>query len=182
MSAAAGWLGLTQPAISQAVAALEKSLGFELFDRTARPPVLTLRGKTLLGYTTDVTRSIDKFETALERDLEGPFSLLRIGMLKSFAGAMGPFVISRLRDLATEWSVTASYVSTRLQALIDRQVDFVITSDLRRRVAPRVPAGGRLCAARKNKRHSTAWFFRLEVERRLLPCYPRLRHIKNGGN
>lgn len=129
MSAAASRFGLTQPAISQAIAALEKSLGFELFDRTARPPVLTLRGKTILAHANDVTHSISKLEAALERDLEGPFPLLRIGMLNSFAGAMGPLVINRLRDLATEWSVTASYSSTRLQALADRRVDFVITSD-----------------------------------------------------
>ena len=48
MSAAAEQLGLSQPAVSQAVSALENATGTKLFDRTVRPPKLTLQARSLL--------------------------------------------------------------------------------------------------------------------------------------
>ena len=44
MAAAARELGLTQPAVSLAIAELERKTGTSLFDRTVRPLALTLAG------------------------------------------------------------------------------------------------------------------------------------------
>jgi DNA-binding transcriptional LysR family regulator len=49
-SRAAAGLGMSQPAVSQAVARLERTLGLRLFDRTSREVQLTDQGKMLLPY------------------------------------------------------------------------------------------------------------------------------------
>src|SRR5690606_33802948 len=49
-SRAAAALGMTQPAVSQAIARLERSLGLRLLERTSREVRLTDAGKILLPY------------------------------------------------------------------------------------------------------------------------------------
>ncbi|CZZ84569.1 LysR family transcriptional regulator [Enterobacter cloacae] len=49
-SAAARRLRKSQSTISTSIAHLEADLGFELFDRSARQPVLTAQGEQVLGY------------------------------------------------------------------------------------------------------------------------------------
>jgi len=49
-SRAAAGLGMSQPAVSQAVARLERTLGLRLFERTSREVQLTDQGKILLPY------------------------------------------------------------------------------------------------------------------------------------
>lgn len=49
-SAAARRLRKNQSTISTSIANLEADLGFELFDRSARQPVLTIPGEQVLGY------------------------------------------------------------------------------------------------------------------------------------
>jgi DNA-binding transcriptional LysR family regulator len=49
-SRAAAGLGMSQPAVSQAVARLERTLALRLFDRTSREVQLTDEGKLLLPY------------------------------------------------------------------------------------------------------------------------------------
>ena len=49
-SAAAEFLHLSQSAVSQQVAALEREVGMQLLDRTSDGPKLTLAGETLGGH------------------------------------------------------------------------------------------------------------------------------------
>lgn len=49
-SRAAAQLGLSQPAVSQAIGRLERLLGFRLFERTSREVRLSTAGRTLLPY------------------------------------------------------------------------------------------------------------------------------------
>jgi DNA-binding transcriptional LysR family regulator len=129
MVAAAKRLDLTQPAISQVIAGLEASLGIGLFDRSVRPPALTLQGATLLKHAAAVTEAIGKFQSALRLGRSAQLPLLRIGMLNSFAASIGPHVIKRLRDIAAEWSVDSGFNATRMQAVVTREFDFVVTAD-----------------------------------------------------
>src|SRR5262245_46051304 len=124
MSAAAEQLGLSQPAVSQAVSALENATGTQLFDRAVRPPKLTLQAKSLLPYAIAVTESIERLEAELALDGKGQLPSLHIGMMNSFAATLGPYVINPLRDVAREWSVTTNYFNTRFEALAARRVDF----------------------------------------------------------
>jgi DNA-binding transcriptional LysR family regulator len=129
MSAAAAKFGLTQPAVSQAIAKLEEASGLDLFDRSIRPPLLTLRGATFLKHATDVVESIRRLEGGLRFDDADQLPALRVGMLNSFATTLGPFLIKSLQNTAVQWFVDTGYEASRIIALLDRRCDFVITAD-----------------------------------------------------
>ncbi len=69
-SAAARRLNRAQSAISQAIAALETSLGVPLFDRSARYPQLTPEGSKLLATARGIVRDTDGLK-AHARNLAG---------------------------------------------------------------------------------------------------------------
>ncbi|MFJ4143604.1 LysR family transcriptional regulator [Pseudomonas sp. NPDC089734] len=66
-SAAARRLGKSQSTISEAISRLEIDLGLELFDRSARQPVLTEAGKAMLGRVEDVLCASDRLRRAAGR-------------------------------------------------------------------------------------------------------------------
>jgi DNA-binding transcriptional LysR family regulator len=129
MVAAAKQLRLTQPAISQVIATLEASLGIQLFDRSVRPPALTLQGTTLLKDAAAITDAIGRFQSSVRLGATAQLPLLRIGMLNSFATTIGPHVIRQLRDVAAEWAIDSGFGATRYRTVADREFDFVITAD-----------------------------------------------------
>src|SRR6201999_2572677 len=96
MSAAAQHLGLTQPAVSQAIGHMERTLDVLLFDRSKRPPILTLQGAALLEPASAVVNGLERFDNALRWSANEQLPLLRIGMLNSFAETIGPAVLARL--------------------------------------------------------------------------------------
>ena len=53
-TAAASSLGLTQPAVSQSIAELEKTLGVQLLDRTRGEVRLTEKGELFMGYARQI--------------------------------------------------------------------------------------------------------------------------------
>jgi DNA-binding transcriptional LysR family regulator len=70
-SAAARRLGKSQSTVSEAISRLEIDLGLELFDRSAKHPVLTEAGKAMLGRIEDVLAASDKLRRAAGRLAEG---------------------------------------------------------------------------------------------------------------
>jgi DNA-binding transcriptional LysR family regulator len=129
MSAAAEQLGMTQPAVSQLVSQMETALDVQLFDRSKRPLVLTLHGAALLEPARAIVSGIERFEQALQWDRGGQMPLLRIGMLNSFAETIGPSVFTELRRSAAQLTIGSGFSATRMRAVADRELDFVITSD-----------------------------------------------------
>ncbi len=129
MVAAAKQLKLTQPAISQMIAGLEQSLGLQLFDRSVRPPALTLQGTALLKHAAAITESVRQFRSTVRLGTTAPLPLLRIGILNSFATTMGPYILRQLRNIAAEWSIDSGFHATRFRTVVDRDFDFAITAD-----------------------------------------------------
>jgi len=129
MVAAAKQLKLTQPAISQMIAGLEQTLGLRLFDRTVRPPVLTLQGTALIKHAAAITESIRQFQSTVRLGTAAPLPLLRVGILNSFATTMGPHVFRQLGNIAAEWSIDSGFHATRFRTIVDRDFDFAITAD-----------------------------------------------------
>lgn len=129
MSATAEKFGLTQPAVSQAIAKLEELNGFELFDRSIRPPKLTLRGASFLIDAKAVVESIRRLESGVRFGESAPLPALRIGMLNSFASTLGPFVIKALQESAVTWFVDTGFAASRILTLLDRRFDFIMTAD-----------------------------------------------------
>jgi DNA-binding transcriptional LysR family regulator len=129
MVGAAEDLNMSQPAISQTIASLEQSLGVQLFDRSVRPPVLTLQGTALLKHAAAITESVRQFRSTVRLGTAAQLPLLRIGVLNSFATTVGPYIFKQLRNIAAEWSIDSGFQATRFRAVVDRDFDFVITAD-----------------------------------------------------
>ncbi len=129
MSRAAERLGLTQSAVSQAIANLEKSIGAQLVDRTVRPARLTLLGTTFYKGALELLGRARILEQGVDLDMNKLLPLLRIGMVDSFAATVGPYLVKALDTIAAQWSVLSGINETSVRALLERRVDFVITPD-----------------------------------------------------
>ena len=129
MTAAADQLGISQSAVSQAIRALELTLGQTLFDRSLRPPALTLAGDAVLQHA----RAILEHARSLERVGSGAggqtVPLLRIGMSNTFAVTVAPLLLEQVRHLARRWAISSGAGETRVEGLLERRTDLVITFD-----------------------------------------------------
>lgn len=90
-------LGVSQPALTQAIAKLEKQLDFALFDRTMRPMELTPYGQLVLDYA----QSLEQMTNALAENLAamkaGSGGMLRIGAGPDWIHQILPVAISELQ-------------------------------------------------------------------------------------
>jgi DNA-binding transcriptional LysR family regulator len=129
MTAAAEQLGVSQSAVSQAIRSFEEAIGRRLFDRSIRPPVLTLIGTAVLEHTTDLVQRMRALERTV-RSADAPqMPLLRIGMANTFAVTAGPGLIERIRHLARSWAISSGPSETSIEGVVERRVDFVATFD-----------------------------------------------------
>jgi DNA-binding transcriptional LysR family regulator len=82
VSGAAQMLHLTQPAVSQHLAALESALGQQLFQRLPRKMLPTMEGQSLY---TQVIAAIEQLESIADRSLSGnALEILRLGTPPEF--------------------------------------------------------------------------------------------------
>ncbi|WP_292447424.1 LysR family transcriptional regulator [Mesorhizobium sp.] len=124
-SAAARELGLSQPAISQQIRALEKRLGVRLFDRTTRYVSPTEAGRRYLERARDIVERLDEADRSvgcLESKMCGR---LAVGAPASFgAGVLGNYLIEFKRaypELILDVALTDSFVD-----VIAERLDVVI--------------------------------------------------------
>jgi DNA-binding transcriptional LysR family regulator len=120
-SAAADALGLTQSAVSQHVAALEREAGLPLVERGIRPTQLTEAGRVLVGHGTAIAARLDDAEQEL-----GELAGRRSGRLRfgSFPTALTTFVPTALARLRREHpAVVLTVVDDHLQGLLPRLTD-----------------------------------------------------------
>jgi DNA-binding transcriptional LysR family regulator len=97
-SAAARALSLTQPAVSQQVAALEKEVGAQLIDRRPGGMELTRAGEVLLEHADALAERLRLAETQLT-ELAEP-GRLRIGAFPSALAALVPRAVARIEARA----------------------------------------------------------------------------------
>jgi DNA-binding transcriptional LysR family regulator len=120
-SGAARRLGRTQPAVSYAIAGLESHLGFALFERGRRHPVLTDAGATILAYARRISLLGDELQASaagLTQGLEGILSV----SIDSF------FPVTRLSAALAEFaahfpSVTPNVRIESRDAVLERVLD-----------------------------------------------------------
>lgn len=102
---AAAALGLSQSALSAALAGCERAVGGRLVERTTRRVMLTALGEQMLPSAVRVLDAIDQFVTESER-ARLPFAgTLRLGVIPTIAPYLLPHVITRLRRTHPELSV-----------------------------------------------------------------------------
>ncbi|MFF0309671.1 LysR family transcriptional regulator [Streptosporangium sp. NPDC004379] len=89
---AANELGLAPSTVSEQIRALERSLGVELFERTARGMRPTGAGERMLDWA---RRLLDAAEQA-RREVAGLPGVLRLGALETIAATLVPRVLARL--------------------------------------------------------------------------------------
>jgi DNA-binding transcriptional LysR family regulator len=109
-SAAARALSLTQPAVSQQVAALERELGARLLDREPGGLRLTPAGDVLLAHADAVAERLELARTQLAELASD--TRLRIGAFPSALAALVPTAIARLRETTPGAEATAEEGAT----------------------------------------------------------------------
>lgn len=129
MTAAAERLQVTQSAVSQAIRALEEAIGHRLFDRSVRPPVLTLIGTAVLEHASAMVQRMRALEQTVRSAAVPQWPLLRIGMADTFAVTAGPGLIERIRHLARSWAISSGPSETSIEGVIARRVDLVASFD-----------------------------------------------------
>lgn len=109
-SAAARSLSLTQPAVSQQVAALERELGARLLDREPGGLRLTPAGEVLLAHADAVAERLELARAQLAELASD--TRLRIGAFPSALAALVPTAIARLRATTPGAEATAEEGAT----------------------------------------------------------------------
>jgi DNA-binding transcriptional LysR family regulator len=96
-SGAADTLHLSQSAVSQQVAALEREVGMQLLDRTSEGPRLTPAGETLMGHADVVLARLDEAERELAEiaGLEG--GLVRLVSFPTASATLVTHAVSTFR-------------------------------------------------------------------------------------
>ncbi len=95
-SAAAEQIGISQPALSKQIIALEKDLGVELFDRSSSPLTLTPAGEVFIREARDVVFSEDRLRNSMEAFSSGERGRLVIGISPFRSLYLVPEMIARL--------------------------------------------------------------------------------------
>lgn len=97
LTVAASELGVSQPALTQAIAKLEKQLDVVLFDRTTRPMGLTPYGQLVLEYAQSLEQTTDALTENLAAMKAGSGGMLRIGAGPDWIHEILPYAISELQ-------------------------------------------------------------------------------------
>jgi DNA-binding transcriptional LysR family regulator len=97
-SRAAEALALTQPAVSQQVAALERQLGARLLDRGPGGPVPTEAGALLLAHADAIADRLAQADTQLAELLGADRDTLRVGAFPSALGSIVPAAIVQVHE------------------------------------------------------------------------------------
>lgn len=135
---AAEALGLTQSALSKAMARLERELGTQLFERTARGVSLTIGGDALLRRAQQINMAVNDLGNEIRDLRQARSGIVRIGCLpilipSLLSPLLAEFFVNRpLATFALEGELSA-----RLLALLQQgQIDLVLAA-----IPERLPAG-----------------------------------------
>lgn len=126
ISAAARQLNMSQPAMSQLISNLEKSVGVALFVRRNGAIFPTQRAEALHDDARDLLALIDRIEMHLKPRADKLLSQIRISATMSLINEIMPLVIGEVhRHHPTgSFSVTSQPVDEMTNAVAEGQVDF----------------------------------------------------------
>ncbi len=96
-SRAAEALALTQPAVSQQVAALERQLGVKLLDRGPGGPAPTEAGALLLAHADAIAGRLSQADAQIAELAAAERDTLRLGAFSSAMATIVPAAVARLR-------------------------------------------------------------------------------------
>ena len=126
---AAERLGRTQSAVSQAIRQLEEDLGVVLIDRLPRPMALTPSGSILREHAHRLIQDAETLAATVRDYGRAKVREIRIGLVDSFAAAVGPALMKVLLDHAAGLTVWSGLTSSLADAFLQRKVDMIIAND-----------------------------------------------------
>ncbi|AQU88703.1 LysR family transcriptional regulator [Komagataeibacter nataicola] len=129
MASAARSLGITQPAVSQTIADLEARTATMLFDRRVRPLALTATGTVLRQYASNLVSDMHHIAMRLREMQTGRVSQLRIGVVDSLSRALLVNISRFMQTRAEHLIVLAGLTESHAEALLTRQIDFIVGVD-----------------------------------------------------
>lgn len=116
----AGYLNVSQPAVSKTLAELEKGLGVVLFLRGPKGMLPTAYGQILIKLSRSVMRELDVTRDEMRLLASGADGRIRVGVLPAAAPVLAPKALIRLRQTSPLTSVvlhegTSDYLLPRLR-------------------------------------------------------------------
>ena len=127
MSASATALGITQSAVSQAVARLETSVGVMLFDRSKRPLALTLGGRALLEHGRRLIADAERSYSAVRAGGQQPLARVHVAMSESLATQLTAPLLARLGHRAEQWLIRSGLSLQHHGEFLARKIDVMVT-------------------------------------------------------
>lgn len=156
---------LSQPALTQSVARLERALDARLLERTSRRVALTPAGAELQRRARRLLADAERTEDDVRRTAQGALGVVRLGVVGSAMSDLLPALVRRLRDArpGLEVEITESLGAAQLAGLRSGHLDLGIVhldalsapADMETRVlreerlAAAVPADHRLSRRRR---------------------------------
>ncbi|HEV7258505.1 MAG TPA: LysR substrate-binding domain-containing protein [Bosea sp. (in: a-proteobacteria)] len=113
VSRAAELLGVTQPGVSRAIAELERSLGFRLFDRVRNRIVPTPEGRLFHAEVEASFRGMDRLRASAARIRDHGAGQIRIGSLSALGSSLVPRAVRRFREMRPDIAVTLMVLPSR---------------------------------------------------------------------
>ncbi|HEY5796683.1 MAG TPA: LysR substrate-binding domain-containing protein [Bosea sp. (in: a-proteobacteria)] len=113
VSRAAELLGVTQPGVSRAIAGLERTLGFRLFDRVRNRIVPTPEGKLFHAEVEASFRGMDRLRASAARIRDHGAGQVRIGSLSALGSSLVPRAVRRFREMRPDIAVTLMVLPSR---------------------------------------------------------------------
>lgn len=131
MRSGARLLGLSQPAASQHIAALEKEFGTQLIDRSVRPSRLTHAGRRLHNRAQKVLHALSDMDSELRQIGQASINLLRVGIQASIATTLTPGLVALAQDTfgVDDMTLHAGQSGNHEHLLRTKQADLAITSN-----------------------------------------------------
>ena len=118
----------SQPALSSAIANLEKELGVQLFEKSGRGVLLTQYGQIFLKYVDSALTEIDNGVKEVNCALRANSGIVRVATSPRLAASVMPEILTQFRDVYPQYRVEmTSNVHKKLIEWLERcEIDFVI--------------------------------------------------------
>lgn len=129
MTLAAKRLGMTQPAVSQAIKQMEAAVGVTLLHRGSRPLTPTSAGYWLVSKAAQVLHDAQQIPIAIKQFDRGLELRMRIGLIDTLSVPFVPAMVTRLKSSIRYMSISAGLARTLRLGLTDRSLDLIIVND-----------------------------------------------------
>lgn len=129
MTQCAQHMGVTQSAVSQAIAKLEAGLEVALFDRSLRPLGLTPNGKILFNRAQQLLADARNVFEEVRESAHKPIDEIVVGMSESLATQLTAPLLRRHGTRAKRWKVRSGISIKQHEEFMARRMDMLITGN-----------------------------------------------------